>query len=192
MNWRDIDTEWIRRRHWLVVRVLFVDNIVEFPVTCWRITFTHMGFRMCHSFLKVMVVLVPRLNLVQKALKLFRHFQRDVIGACTSKLKYLCFGRCICLLLACRKVCLRLIIEDAFCWRFSIFKKLSLQFLLRSIGANCSVTQVLSGKIIKWLFNDKVVAVVSNVFDSFIQLAKVCFNFFLVDGLFHALWESNL
>lgn len=54
------------------------------------------------------------------------------------------------------------------------------------------MTQVLSGKIIKWLFNDKIVAVVSNVFDSFIQLAKVCFNFLLVDGLFHALWESNL
>ena len=54
------------------------------------------------------------------------------------------------------------------------------------------MTQVLSGKIIKWLFNDKIVAVVSNVFDSFIQLAKVCFNFLLVNGLFHALWESYL
>lgn len=61
-------------RHWLVVRVLFVDNIVEFPVTRWRITFTHMGLWMSYSFLKVMVVLVLRLNLVQKALKLFRHF----------------------------------------------------------------------------------------------------------------------
>lgn len=50
----------------------------------------------------------------------------------------------------------------------------------------------MSNQIIKRLLNDKVVAVVPNMFGFFIQLAKIGFNFLLVNGLFHALWDSNL
>lgn len=43
----------------MVVRVLFVDHVVVFPVNSRRVTFTHMGLWMGHSLLMVVVVLVP-------------------------------------------------------------------------------------------------------------------------------------
>lgn len=188
MNRRDIDAERIGR--YLIIWILFDNHVVKLPISRWWVTLAHVGFRMGSSLMMMMmVVLMPWFNLIEQSLKLLWDFLREIIGTGTSELKDLSLWRGMHLLLVGG---FGLIRENSF-WssRLAIFEKLWLQLLFRSVRSNSNVAQILCNQIVNRFLENKIVTIVSNVFDSFIEFSEIGLDFLLVNSLFHAFW-SNL